>query len=160
MLLHSHVPGLFSLLPALPSELSDFGRVNRLRCRGGVSVSFMWSQHEISEATVVLNYPHPWLSRIEEDADHPGYPKVPEYAENLQGSAPEMFSFPELNKEYDVEIVLTSPNKLMIMSTTSNLAPDVACARSSGDCIDANSERHCLNVQVSAFPCSITLRAR
>ena len=163
MLVHSHVPGHFSLLPALPPQLSAFGRVKRLNCRGGVTVSFVWSKGSISEAVVILNHPHPWLFRVEEDVNHPGYPNIPDsyldHGDKLRSSAADLFSLRKGDKHYEAEIFLNSPNQLAIVNSASDVTSRISCAQSSGSSVlRANSDRQTLSIQVSAFPCTITLR--
>jgi hypothetical protein len=77
MLLHSHTPAHLSLLPALPPELSDFGRVQRLRCRGGAAVALHWAGGVLRQASLEFPHPHPWLAGVQEDRDHAGFARVP-----------------------------------------------------------------------------------
>jgi hypothetical protein len=61
MLLQSHFPGYYYLLPALPDAFSARGHLYGLQARGGVRVSINWHHGAVVAAEVVFAAAHPWL---------------------------------------------------------------------------------------------------
>jgi len=59
MLLHSHIPGVLSLLPALPKTLPR-GHVYGLQVRGAVEVSMGWSNGVLVAVELVFHSKHFW----------------------------------------------------------------------------------------------------
>lgn len=70
MLVHSHIPSVISILPALPSYLSS-GVAKKLKARGDVEISMRWNEGAVVSLVLHFNSNHPWLSNIKEN--QPGY---------------------------------------------------------------------------------------
>lgn len=60
MLVHSHVPGLISLLPALPREYGVKGSVVEMRLRGDVTLSMQWREGKVISVDLLFHTAHPW----------------------------------------------------------------------------------------------------
>jgi hypothetical protein len=69
MLVQSHMPGCYYLLPALPHAFSARGHLYGLQARGGVRVSISWRDGAITAAEIVFGAPHPWITAQAAGAD-------------------------------------------------------------------------------------------
>lgn len=167
MLVQSHIPSHVSLLPALPAELSDFGHLRRIQCRGGVSVSMQWSLGMLQRVTFHFQHPHPWLAGFEEDPNYPGFPVVPlhflEKSANIAEAdgrqyTPESELFSEMTKKYDTAITFDSPNRLRLVSSSSE--GEVKCAEElsfSGNVHTLVGPRNQGMLKIFHFPCVVSL---
>ena len=74
MLVHSHNPGVYFLLPALPAAvLAGRGHVYGLRVRGGVQVALSWAEGSLVAAELVFTSAHPWRQGVQPYRGKPGF---------------------------------------------------------------------------------------
>ncbi len=153
MILSSHIPAVFSLLPALPTELGQEGQTKGLRGRGGVSINMKWKNNEITVANIVFSVNHPWLHPQEETRQGSGVIAL----KSTQYSNPKQI----------VEIYILSPNPLVLPNfnrVNEHIAENVnvSCAIDSISNIESvplflQSGKYMYRVSIMDFPCTLKL---
>lgn len=138
MLLQSHRSGHLHLLPALPAELAEAGRVGGLRARGGVVVSLAWQQGRLRTATLSFSTAHPWLRGLQE-----GPSKKEGFFHAAAAAADSSVDAVRLNLAFPA---VTSPRHRLSLSSAS-----AACATL------ADLAASSATLSISDFPCQVTL---
>ena len=172
MLVQSHVSGVLSLLPALPSSIAEAGRVSGLAARGGVTVSIIWDKKAVTTAVLHFEGPHPWYAPRQGGGS------------GLVEETPGYFRWPSgWERSAESVIAVLSPNALRVLTSKQQTAAapggrkskktkkiskiytetiGASCADGMGamhPTIEADPARNKLGMylRVMSFPCTITL---
>jgi hypothetical protein len=105
MLLQSHLPKYYLLLPSLPKNISDYGYIKGIRGRGDMEVDIKWKKGNIIITKLHFKSYHPWLLGQKRTNS------------NIDG----FFSLPDQSNFSDnIEIIISSPNIIKFISISDN----------------------------------------
>lgn len=155
MLLQSHLPKYYLLLPSLPKNIS-YGYIKGIRGRGDVEVDIKWKKGNVIITKLHFKSYHPWLlGQIRTNSNIDGFFSVPDNSNFL----------------VDTEIFISSPNIIKFISisdfNSSNI--DNNCASIEKYFLSSNNNNnyhisnhwiknsHLLKIKIKFFPCAIYL---
>ena len=146
LLLQSHVPGVLSLLPALPLALAERGMVRGLRGRGDVEVSMTWQEGAINAALLSFHSKHPWLRGLIE-----GVGGESSGEEDFRNGF--FWAAPVSPEGAAVILEVTSPGSPLQLGATE----PAGCAAISPNPTGKRHAAMFLSLSVTGFPCEVTL---
>jgi len=152
-LVQSHVPGRLLLLPALPVELSERGRVSGLRARGDVTVSISWRRGTLAATTLLFHSAHPWLAGLNESSSADGFFAAREDSQVSDHFVSAASSLP-------IQMILEHPaggGELFLNRNSSLCATASRASTSTAGSPNSMTSASLLLVQVHSIPCEVRL---
>lgn len=154
-LVQSHVPGRLLLLPALPVELSERGRVSGLRARGDVTVSISWRRGTLAATTLLFHSAHPWLAGLNESSSADGF-----FAAREDSQVTDHFVSVSAAASLPIQMILEHPaggGELFLHRNSSLCATASRASASTAGSPNSMTSASLLLVQVHSIPCEVRL---
>lgn len=166
MLLHSHIPGQLTLLPALPTSMSNSGYIRGIHARGDIKVNIAWSKGVVIGVSLLLDTYNPWpFDALVQSTSFPGFLSVPGTntskgkGNNREGNVIDINSSNELYAHIAYmagNVMDDSINKSALYTAYTAQA---SCFTSTIQSTKGNTS-YIMSVTVLSFPCHVILCSR